>query len=280
MKLLVIGHSVFDFINDGKFIKQCAGGIHYAISALNKLKSNDDEIYLCSQFDDESYKYFELEFGGINKTYLAKTKRIPRVHLNLFKDKERHEKYENITDNLSVDIKELSVFDGILINMITGFDITLDQLQIIRNSYSGFIYLDVHTLSRGLDDNYKRNFRTIPNFNEWAKCLDIIQVNELEISTLSNSKSEKEIIREMFSYGIKILCLTKGDKGAEAFYKENEEIQSHFVKANKAENANVVGCGDTFGATFFYNYIRNANVIDSLNAAVKTSENFVKNEFV
>lgn len=280
MKLLVIGHSVFDFINDGKSIKQCAGGIHYTISALNKLKSNDDEIYLCSQFDDESYKYFELEFEGINKTYLAKTKRIPRVHLNLFKDKERHEKYENITNNLSVDIKDLNLFDGILINMITGFDITLDELQIIRNNYSGFIYLDVHTLSRGLDDNYRRNFRTIPNFNEWAKYLDIIQVNELEISTLSNSKSEKEIIREMFSYGIKILCLTKGDKGAEVFYKENEEIQSHFVKANKAENANVVGCGDTFGATFFYNYIRNANVIDSLNAAVKTSENFVKNEFV
>lgn len=54
MKILVIGHSVLDFINDGKSIKKSAGGIHYTISALNRLKSREDEIYLCSQYDDES----------------------------------------------------------------------------------------------------------------------------------------------------------------------------------------------------------------------------------
>lgn len=280
MKLLVIGHSVFDFINDSKSIKESAGGIHYTISALNRLKTDDDEIFLCSQFDDESYKYFKAEYEKINKIYLNKTNRIPRVHLNLFKTSERHEKYENITNNLSLTIRDYNEFDGILINMITGFDITLDQLQNIRMNYTGLIFIDVHTLSRGLDDNYRRNFRTIPNFNEWAKCLDIIQVNELEIFTLSNSKSEQEIIREMFSYGIKILCITKGDKGAEVFYKEDEKIRSHYVKANKVDNTNIVGCGDTFGATFFYNYIRNGNVIDSLNIAVKTAESFVKNEFI
>ena len=60
MKLLVIGHSVFDFINDSKSIKESAGGIHYTISALNRLKKDDDEIFLCSQIDDESYKYFKF----------------------------------------------------------------------------------------------------------------------------------------------------------------------------------------------------------------------------
>ena len=44
MKLLVIGHSVLDFINDGSSVKQKAGGIHYSISALNRLSSNEDEI--------------------------------------------------------------------------------------------------------------------------------------------------------------------------------------------------------------------------------------------
>jgi sugar/nucleoside kinase (ribokinase family) len=30
---------------------------------------------------------------------------------------------------------------------------------------------------------------------------------------------------------------------------------------------NKVGCGDVFGAVFFYNYIRKADIIDSLRAA-------------
>ena len=77
--------------------------------------------------------------------------------------------------------------------MITGFDITLDQLKEIRKNFSGLIYIDVHTLSRGLDKYYQRNFRLIPDFSEWAKCIDIIQVNELELYTLFDSKSEKDI---------------------------------------------------------------------------------------
>lgn len=184
MKLLVIGHSVLDFINDGSSVKQKAGGIHYSISALNRLSSNEDEIYLCSQFDDETYKYFSSEFEKIDRSFLNKVDRIPRVHLNLFKDKERHEKYENISNNLSIEINNFNQFDGIFINMITGFDITLDQLQNIRKNFSGLIYIDVHTLSRGLDENFKRKFRLIPNFSQWAKCIDIIQVNELEFYTL------------------------------------------------------------------------------------------------
>lgn len=280
MNLLVIGHSVLDFINDGNSIKKSAGGIYYSITALNRLKSNDDEIYLCSQYDDDSYYYFKNEFEKINLQYFTKADRIPRVHLNLFNNKERHEKYENITKNLIITIDDFNRFDGILINMITGFDISIEQLQHIRKKFSGLIYIDVHTLSRGLDNNYKRNFRLIPNFIDWAKCVDIIQVNELEIFTLSSLKSEIEIIEEMFNCNIKILCVTKGEKGAEVFYLEDKKIKSHFVKANKVDNANVVGCGDTFGATFFYNYIRNTNVIDSLTAAVFTAESFVKNKFI
>jgi sugar/nucleoside kinase (ribokinase family) len=280
MNLLVIGHSVLDFINDGNSIKQNAGGIHYTISALNRFKSKEDEIYLCSQFDTDTYRYFQLEFEKINNSYLTKVDKIPRVHLNLYKDKERHEKYENITNNLLVDVNNLSKFDGILINMITGFDITLEQLKNIRNNFTGLIYIDVHTLSRGLDQNYKRNFRLIPEFSEWAKCLDIIQVNQKEIFTLSLQKDENKIVEEMFSHDVKIICVTKGEQGAEVYFKDEEKIISHFEKANKVDNPNIVGCGDTFGATFFYNYIRSKNVIDSLNKAVKTAEVFVKNEFV
>lgn len=280
MKLLVVGHSVLDFINDGNSIKQNAGGIHYTVSALNRLKSEGDEIYLCSQFDEETYKYFSNEFEKIDKSYLTKVDKIPRVHLNLFKDKERHEKYENITNNLAIDINNFNQFNGILLNMITGFDVKHDQLKDIRKNFSGLIYSDVHTLSRGLSDDYKRDFRLIPEFNEWAKCLDIIQVNQKEIFTLSLQENEEKIVEEMFSCGVKVICVTKGELGAKVYFNESNKICSKFISARKINNPNVIGCGDIFGATFFYFFIRNKNVVQSLSKAVNNSELFVENKFL
>ena len=280
MKLLVIGHSVLDFIKSDKEQKISAGGIFYSISALNRLTYSDDEIYLCSQYDDESYNRFESEFKKVNGKYIQKVEKIPRVHLNLQKDRERHEAYENITNNLSLDISEFRSFDGILINMITGFDITLDQLTQLRNSYSGIIFIDIHTLSRGLNKEYKREFRLIPDFQNWAKCLDIIQVNQNELFTLSHKNIEMEIVEELFSYGIKILCVTKGELGARVYFKNQNEIASYFVSAKKINNPNVIGCGDVFGASFFYSYIRNKNVIDSLTNAVANAEQFVENKYL
>ena len=278
MKLLVIGHSVLDFIKSDEKSKKSAGGIYYTVSALNRLKERDDEFYLCSQYDDETYEFFSSEFEKVNTNYLNKVKKIPRVHLNLHKDEERHEKYENITNNLSVEINNIKQFDGILINMITGFDITLVQLQEIRKSYRGHIFIDVHTLSRGLDENFKRNFRVIPGFNKWANCLDIIQVNQNELYTLSQKKNELEIVEEMLKVGVKIICVTKGALGARVYFKESNEILSHFIAAKLINNDNAIGCGDVFGASFFYSYIRNNNVMDSLSNAIETAELFLVNK--
>ena len=280
MKLLVIGHSVLDFIKSNKEQKISAGGIFYSISALNHLTSTDDEIYLCSQYDDETYTHFKSEFEKVNKKYFQKVEKIPRVHLNLQKDCERHEAYENISTNLYLNISELNSFNGILINMITGFDITLDQLLQIRSDYSGLIFIDIHTLSRGLNEDYKREFRLIPDFQIWAKSLDIIQVNQNELYTLSHKKIEMEIVQELFSFGVKIICVTKGELGARVYYKNENEIASFFVAARKINNPNVIGCGDVFGASFFYSYIRNKNVINSLTNAVANAEQFVENKYL
>ncbi len=280
MKLLVIGHSVLDFIKSDKMEKVSAGGIYYSISALNRLKKNDDEIFLCSQFDDETFKYFKPEFEKVNSKLLYKVDKIPRVHLNLQKDRERHEAYENITNNLSVDVSDLNQFDGILINMITGFDIMIAQLNQIRNNFSGLIFMDVHTLSRGLNDDYKREFRLIPDFKTWAACLDIIQVNQNELFTLSNKKTEIEIAEEILNTGVKVLCVTKGELGAKVYYIQQNEIASYFIAAKKISNPNIIGCGDVFGASFFYSYIRNKNTINSLTNAVENAEQFVANKFL
>lgn len=267
MKLLIIGHSVVDKIRYRGMVTVKPGGIFYSVISLLSFLQPNDEIFLCTTIDTESKNLFALAYDKVRKDYIYETELIPRVHLNIKDNEERNEEYENITGNLAIDLSSLNIFDGILVNMITGFDLTLEQIQQIRNKYKGMIYFDVHTFSRGLDENFKRKFRQIINFEKWAQCVNIIQANELELKTLSDKKEEFEIAEELFSSGIKQLIVTKAEKGATVFYKETDRINSFYRNALEVKTINKVGCGDIFGAVYFYNYIRNRNIVNALELA-------------
>lgn len=275
MNLLVIGHSVFDVIEDAGKIKYSAGGIFYTVSALNKINLANDEIFLCSCFDEETYHHFKDEFSKVNNSLLNKIEKIPRVKLKLSAGNEREEIYENLGQPLNLKISDYSKFDGIMINMITGFDITLQQLQRIREKCDGIIFMDIHTLSRGVDKDQSRNFRLIPDFKSWAECIDVIQVNQNEIYTLFPLISEQEIAKKVIDTGVKILCVTKGELGAKIYYVNDKEMSSFYISAKKIKDPVSVGCGDIFGSAFFYNYIRNHDARFSLKQAVKNAELFV-----
>ena len=269
MKLLVIGQSVADIIdfNGKRTLKP--GGIFYSIIALNNLKENQDKISLVTAVDKKHYLLFKDEYEKLDEKVFNHVENIPIVHLKIEQEEERHEMYENINQNLGFNIKDFNLFDGILINMVTGFDITLEQLKDIRKNYKGMIYFDVHTFSRGLDDNMQRYFRVIPDFKEWASNVDIIQVNKNELKTLTEKETEEGIIKEVLSYGIKYLILTLEDNGAKIFFKEDDAVKSIYEPAIKVDLKNKVGCGDVFGAVFFYSYIsqKEKNITKALKRA-------------
>jgi len=296
MKLLVIGHSVEDHIyQDGKKVIK-PGGIFYTTLTLINFIDNPDEIYLCTAVNMGNIKLFSPAYELVNKEYFQYVDDIPKVHLNIFKNKEREEVYENlpagiphfdagksgITRSLDLNLENINTFDGIIINMITGFDITLEQFKEIRNSYKGIIYFDIHTLSRGLEGNIhtgiKRDFRRIPNAKEWITSADIIQANENEILTLSKKTTEKEIADEVLNCGVKYLIVTKQELGSNIYNLDTnrqnmpgdimkKEIISTYMPAIKVDVKNKVGCGDVFGAIFFYTYLKNKDVNKSLMLA-------------
>ncbi len=127
MKFLIIGHNVLDFIKGNGPLKIQPGGIVYTVMGLLSQIQDSDEIYLLTSEDDETQSKFSPFYQTINRELIIKVKKIPRVHLTSSEMGERCESYENITDSLSITlIKDISRFDGIIINMITGFDIKLD----------------------------------------------------------------------------------------------------------------------------------------------------------
>ena len=267
MKLLVIGQSVVDRIITGKEEVIKPGGIYYSILGLISFIEESDEIYLCSTISKTDEHLFSELYDKIRKDYISYIQKIPQVILRLYDDKERDEQYCNISKNLNLPVNDLNKFDGILLNMISGYDINLNQLRSIRKSYKGIIHFDVHTLARDLSKDMKRDFRKIPDFNEWAINIDILQCNEEEFKTLSNKTVRIDVVRELFSYGIELIIITKGEEGARVFFTNQQRVESVYMSSLKVKPTNYVGCGDVFGAVFFYNYIRNKDIAEALKIA-------------
>ena len=267
MNFLVIGHSVVDKIIDKDSISIKPGGIFYTVVSFLSQMQSTDKLYLCSSIDEKNEILFNDAYARVEKEFLAPAESIPSVELVVDIVGERKETYSQTAQNLFLPADDLNRFDGILINMISGYDISLNQLKNLRMNYEGLIYFDVHTFSRGVDKNLNRIFRRIINFCEWAECIDILQTNESELLTLSDQKDEASIVEELFSFGIRQVIVTKAEKGATVFIKDNNWIKKVQKDALQTKVVNKVGCGDVFGAVYFYNYIKNKNVLLALEQA-------------
>lgn len=261
MKFLLIGHSVEDHIfENGKTKPTQPGGIFYSAAGINYLKEKDDEIFLSTNVSLNNYYLYEEVYENINKSLINYVENVPKVHLTINKEKERDEQYENINAEININLNDINQFAGIYINMITGFDITINKLKEIRSMYKGIIYFDAHSLTRGIDTELKRNFRHVSNYIDWCSNIDILQSNEHEIKTFGNSNNEKEIVKELLQFGIKYIIITQGIKGAKIYSLKENNLICFFQPAFNFENKNSVGCGDVFGIITFYYYCKNYNI--------------------
>ena len=267
MNFLVIGHSVVDEIFEKQSHKIKPGGIYYTVISLLSLVESKDKIFLCTNTAEGNPDLFGFVYNQVENTFIRKVKSIPFVKLVISENGERKETYTELDENLILPEEDFDLFDGILINMITGYDVSLNQLNELRKNFDGLIYFDVHTLSRGVDNNLERNFRRIKNFDLWTECIDILQANESELQTLSDKGKEIEIVEELLSYGIKQVLITRSDRGATVYFLDNKSVVRIDEIALKVKSMNKVGCGDVFGAVYFYNYIKNKNVKLALEKA-------------
>ncbi len=269
MKLLLIGQSVVDHIHKSNEEIIQPGGIFYSAAGLSAAKEADDSFSLITSLDRDNKPKFEKVYNHFDLEFSNDVEQLPIVHLNVHSDKERDECYQNFTGNtikLNSDIK-FNDFDGILINMITGFELTIEMLRELREKFDNLIYLDIHSLARGIDENNIRKFRDIPNIDEWIKNADIIQANENELKTFGFKGNELQVAERVLSVGSKILIVTKGAVGVRAYFKVKDEMLSTFQPAKKVQSINHVGCGDIFGALFFSSYIKSKNIFRSLQRA-------------
>ncbi|MFH0736399.1 MAG: carbohydrate kinase family protein [bacterium] len=272
MKLLLIGSSVIDYIHVNNKVTVKPGGVFYSAYGLSTIQNEIDDLYLLTNCNSNDFYMYKDVYKFFNLSLSNYVDILPAIHLFLHKDKERTECYQNITEELMLNhLIDFEIFDAIYINMITGFDISIEVLEYIRQNFSKTIYIDIHSLARGLEKNNMRNFRKIPNIDRWLKCIDIIQVNETEFKMLSLEKEKKKILEQIFNFEVNAVIITKAEKGIEGYLKVHNTIRLFDIPALKIKQLNSVGCGDIFGSMFFYSYISTSDFEKSLIFANKSA---------
>lgn len=271
--MLVIGHSVVDNIKTGNSMSVKPGGIFYTSVGLLNFLNKNDEVHLLSKMDRTNFALFEEAYKNFNLTNIQWVDSLDMVELVIHNEGERREHYSSAPESLTLPSDlNYNTFDGILINMINGIDISADELAMIRKNYEGTIYLDVHTLSRGIGKDNHRYFRKIPDSEKWFSNADIVQANEHEILTFCDSKDEKYIAQWTLNLGVSHLIVTKGENGVSHYtlYEDGSIKAAHF-EAEKFNSINKVGCGDIFGATLFYNYLSGRDISSCIELANYTA---------
>lgn len=293
MKYLVIGEPCVDMIHkaDGEIIHSY-GGILYSVISLSVLAGKDDVIYPIMNLGNDEYenitgilkKYPKIKLDGINK--VSHPTRKVNLYYNMYNsgNSARMETSTVPTNTIGYEFIEkfLPDTDAILVNMISGVDITLDTLKNIRKNFKGFMHIDIHNLVMKTNPDGTREHTNLEGWREWCSNTDTVQMNEFEITTLSRTKKiEYEVAEEILinlNSNVKGIIVTSGKNGVSGFTKKEKtfggqtfhDLDKDDVSA--IENPHFVdstGCGDVFAASFTIDYSKNGNFKKSLHYATR-----------
>jgi sugar/nucleoside kinase (ribokinase family) len=295
MIITIIGHICKDIVHlpgEKDAQEESFGGIMFTLLTLANIMSDRDVIqpvFSIGQADYENLieqlkKYKNIDTSGIFK-FKGQTN---QVHLFYQKDAQtRIECSKNIAAPIPFSrIKPYLDGDGVLINMISGADITLETLDYIRMEVREReipIHLDFHSLTMGIDQDLKRFRRPLTDWRRWCFMLNSIQMSEEEALGLSAEHyDESTLINHMMPLMVGTLIITRSERGVSVIVQDIHKKLTHkdIEGVSFGETLDMTGCGDVFGAAYFHQFLKtkdsftaaeSANKIAALNATFKST---------
>jgi len=289
MNFGVIGEPCIDYIHrDGEKMQEKLGGILYAVTGLSLIAGDEHTVYPVMNLGSDRYDYITSFLSGLKNIRFDFIKKVPgkvRVVQLFYKNREEnficpgdsghkskktYDREESSTEPIEpIEYDFISSafdnLDGLLINMVSGIDITLDTLLKIKNNFRGYIHLDAHNIVMKTGIDGKRSQGAIDDWFEWLTCCDTLQVNETEASVISPEKlREYDIAYKVLSAegtGTKAMVITRGHEGVSLLtkkvktngnqtYFDIDRLDEPAIENNHFKDS--TGCGDILGAGFFY----------------------------
>ena len=273
MKFLVVGHFAIDVIHrpGGKEDEQY-GGIYHAVATLSALSNGNDRILPVFGVHRGEHAGIVAALGQLSNVDPAgifpTDEPTHRIHTSpgangsvtvCAQDIMKPIPFESLRKYLSV--------DGILVNMVSGFDISLETLDNLRMEIRGDkipLLFDYHNLTRGLTAKHERFRRPLENWRRWAFMVDIVQLNEEEIAGMTVEKlPEEQAVGHLLTLGVKGVAVTRGSNGATLFHSEHKHVHRSDIAGVPVSDPapDVIGCGDVFGAAMLSRYVRTGDLV-------------------
>jgi len=262
VRIAVIGTLCWDrIIRPDKTVTESFGGIAYTILTLASLLESKAEIIpICNVGRDRYPEAISLlkKSPDINLAGLTKIKQKNNfVRLTYKNTQHRDEILEGGVPALEFDqVKPFLEVDYLLANFISGWDIELETLQKIRKKSKAEIYLDLHSLTLGIDDKGRRFSRNPQGWEEYVACADYLQLNQTEMETIFGHKlKEPELSQaagKLLALGPEIVVVTLSDKGCLLTCRRSDKkAMTEKVRSKPVSPVlDTTGCGDVFGAGF------------------------------
>jgi sugar/nucleoside kinase (ribokinase family) len=301
MRVGVIGTMVWDRIFARDTRREPVeewGGITYALSAAEAAAEPDWQIVPIMKVGGDLHDRALTFLRGLPKLQLdAGIQVVPeannRVELHYI-DAERRSEYQRggvkgwRWEELAPMLPSL---DALYINFISGGELDLETARKLRVGFSGPIYADLHSLLLGYDADGLRIPKPTHEWREWLHCFDILQVNEDELGLLAHYWGDPwRFAAEMVGDELRLLIVTLGSRGAAyvaapAYQDQPLEWRRSGLHVHKglstpgaaasqlvpaealAEPGDPTGCGDVWGATFFFRLLAGEPLHSAMLAA-------------
>jgi hypothetical protein len=296
----VIGSIVWDVIygRDARSIPiEEWGGISYALGGMDAALPEDWEIVPIIKVGEDLAPAAAQFMGGLRR--MATDGRpivVPypnnRVELRYFDDERRSEVMRGGVPPWTwlglKPVLETARLDALYINFLSGWELDLETTMLIRQSFAGPMYADLHMLAWAVQPDGLRTLRPISHVREWCGCFDVLQVNEDEMRMLA--ADPMALAATALHAGVRCLVVTMAKRGAvyfaaadferldlqrpdslrpfEALASDVGPMRTSIVPADHIiEGGDPTGCGDVWGATYFSRLLAGDNFGDAILAA-------------
>ena len=284
MKIAVAGTVNRDIMTfaDGKQVES-PGGLIYSILTLSALAPENYTIIPIANIGNDIYRQvidILSEKSNISVSGIKKSDTLNNtVYLQLNPDQERIEHTDIHLPPLQfLQFSPFMEADVLVLNLTSGFELESSTLREIVKAFKGILYLDMHSLTLGIDENRKRFRLKIPEPGNWFEGIDFVQLTSGEAWSFHDRIADSPELsaqtgRKIASL-VKNACLmTDGDNGVTIFTPDGEK----HIPAVKVDHAvDTTGCGDVFGASFLIEYLKSGDLNKSVeygvhNAGIKCS---------
>ena len=173
-------------------------------------------------------------------------------------------------------IRKIVDSDYILVNYISGSDISTANLTWLRGQTQALIYIDFHSRTLGRNADGSRYLRRPRDWKETVLCADILQMNEIEFRLLAKMppgpKACKNFMFNHMAESALCLLVTLGEQGCLLSFRRRSDIITRRAPANlSGQIVDTTGCGDIFAGAFLSRFVQRRAIVAATHFAVRVA---------